>query len=50
MRLNSQSECGKWWSSLQGKGELDVVREFDVPEKFRAPTSNVSFVFIYDYF
>jgi len=23
MRLNSQSESGKWWSSLQGRGEVD---------------------------
>ena len=22
-RLNSQSESGKWWSLLQGRGELD---------------------------
>ena len=25
MRLNSQSESGKWWSSLQGRGEVDGV-------------------------
>jgi len=30
MRLNSQSESGKWWSSLQGRGEVDEGRaEFD---------------------
>jgi len=23
MRLNSQSESGKWWSSLQGRAEVD---------------------------
>jgi len=23
MRLNSQSESGKWWSSLQERGEVD---------------------------
>ena len=29
MRLNSQSEYGKWWSSLQGRGEVDGGGEFD---------------------
>jgi len=29
MRLNSQLGSGKWWSSLQGRGEVDGGGGFD---------------------
>ena len=61
MRLNSQSGSGKWWSSLQGRGEAmggnSTLRESlkhmgpGAPEKLGSPgpTLNLRFVFIHDF-